>query len=758
MLASRRVELLSLALVLAVVVGLGAFFIDRHLDRSFITYRYARNLASGQGLAYNPGEPALSDAVAPFYVAVLAAGGQLTDDLPRLGNLISIAAMAGGALALYWLAHPSGRLVAAAAAVLYAAFPLLWMALGLEAPLWMALGLLAIALHRRGWPVGAAALLGMATLTRPESGALVIVLVVESVVSGRPFKLLPAGVYAAVVAAGLVWVTQSVESGGLLPGLGAAALPPADALAANALAGLGRLGQAVFALSPLWAAALALAAAGAAQLAFRYREADRWALLLAGWAALHLIVLVILGAVVYPWHYAPLVPALAALAALGGGRGLPLPDSPRRAGWSAAPGARWSLAGIGALLVTGAAAGGLIRLAQAEPGQAQAWDALSARPVEAIDAQAGDWLRDNTAPGTRIGATRTGLLGYVSERPLVDYEGTLQPDVAQARERGDSGWWISEYAPDVLALRAAELEALGGYVPARDPWFSATYAEMVRIGPAGEVAILTRTADPPPFTEQIVGMVSFPEGLNLNGIATDFSLSPLEGGRMGRVRLEWLLNSPFDAPPQVVMISIQGRAGTLAALAGQTVDFSTWPARRLITTYHTLDLAPALQPGAYDLAVGVGPDEASLTWRAVARAKIPFPEVDHLGGVSGARSEFGSLALLGYRLAVTPDGLELLLLWQAVSAPLVDYRVFVQVRDAQGAIAIHYEGEPYAGAYPTSIWSVGERVPDTTLLETAGLPPGEYEVVAGLLDPDGSRLLTLDGRDTVLVGRVALGN
>ncbi|MBZ0295216.1 MAG: hypothetical protein K8L99_21815, partial [Anaerolineae bacterium] len=43
------------------------------LDDSFITYRYARNLAQGQGLVYNQGDAVLST-TAPLYAMLLALG------------------------------------------------------------------------------------------------------------------------------------------------------------------------------------------------------------------------------------------------------------------------------------------------------------------------------------------------------------------------------------------------------------------------------------------------------------------------------------------------------------------------------------------------------------------------------------------------------------------------------------------------------------------------------------------------------------
>jgi hypothetical protein len=46
---------------------------DRAQDDAFITYRYARNLATGRGFVYNEGERVLGTTT-PLYAMILAAG------------------------------------------------------------------------------------------------------------------------------------------------------------------------------------------------------------------------------------------------------------------------------------------------------------------------------------------------------------------------------------------------------------------------------------------------------------------------------------------------------------------------------------------------------------------------------------------------------------------------------------------------------------------------------------------------------------
>lgn len=742
-LRKNRIEMLSVLGLLIVTAGMWALFRGWHLDRSFITYRTAQNLAAGEGFSYNIGGLALADTVAPFYAAILALGSTLTADLPSLSNLIGSVAIALSALSLYLTIHPAGRLPAAIGGLVTASLPLLWMSLGLDAPLWAAFGLLALWLYtvKRGRMIAgalAAVLLALATLMRPEIAALAVVLAVDAVLTGRRVNPAAPGLYVLIVAGGLLALSQT--PGGRLPGLpGVLGAPlPADLFAPTYLTGLRALAAGFFALSPLWALVLPLGAAGVVRL-ITAPEGTHGSLLLVAWAALHAVSLLILGAGVEACQYVPLVLALIVLAALGVGW---LADRLREGR------PRQLAAGAGALLLFGACAHALLTMTAS--GGEQAWRRLAPPSIRAAYAQAGQWIAANTPSDAWVGTDEIGVLGYTSARPLVDAAGRLQPDIAAAQARGDAVWWVSEYAPEALVLSDDALAPLMD-----DAWFNTAYAEVGRLGPAQEVGIWQRTATPEPLTRLLTGLVTYPNGVTLSGIATDFSLDPLDGGRTARVRLEWLLDEPQTAPQQVAL-RIESRDGAIAALESEPMDLSGAPVGEAFTTYHTLTLTSNLQPGVYELSVGLGPDEEGIEWQAVAQGKVPFPETAFVGAVAGSRTDFGDIALVGYRLSRTEGRIEIVLMWLAVEQPQADYRVFIQVRGAGGEVAAYVDGEPHGGAYPTSIWSAGERVSDTITIESATLPPGTYEVYAGLLDADDDRLLTLDGRDAALVGQLSI--
>lgn len=743
MFVRRQVELIGSGTLLPVVLGLAVLFFPHHCDRSYIIYRYAFNLANGFGLLYNPGQaPILSEAVAPLYALVLGICALFFSNLPALSNVLSVIAIATGGLMLYGLAQPAGKVTAMLAAGAYMTFPLLWITLGLETTTWMALCLGAIWLHQHQRGAGVAALLALATLMRLEAGILAVILLSDSLASGRSFHFLPVCIYVGSITLGGLWALAAYQPGGQLLGLPpvqmAAILP--DSIGKDVWAGMAALGR-VF-LSPIWLWPALTCAWGLTRL-----KEQRWAILLIGWGIFHILSLAVLKASVYAWSFVPLLPALAALS----GMGIEDVSSHVRAHRHIAAGVAIALYIIPVLFLD-------YRIATPTSEQNLAWQTLSPAPVDDRYVQAGHWLHDHTPVDAQIGATHIGVLGYLSHRQLLDYHGSIQPDIAEALVRGDSQWWLASTEPEYVVITATEFSSLGDYSFEQDTWFASRYTEITHfIDPANEsdpLLVFQRTSSPTSLSELLINYVVYPNGLTVNGIAADFSLFPLASGCKGLVKLEWLVNQVVDEPQHIV-IRIQARGeGAVAGLSNRVMDFSAWPQRRLITTYHPIEIAAGLPPGVYDIQIGIGPGAFDLDWQTVGQAKVPFQGADLLGGISGAKTEFGDIALLGYRLARTEHGLELLLLWEAIHRPQADYRVFVQVRDPMGIIITQDEFEPHEGSYPTSIWSAGEQVPDVYILDISDVPSGSYQVYIGLLNPDNTRIITLDDQDALFVGQV----
>ncbi len=169
----------------AVILVLQHVYFHYTSDDAYISYRYARNLADGGGVVWNPGEH-VEGYTNFLWVAVLAGMHRIGADIivsgRWLGFGLAIAAAAGAyRLTVDLLDGEAGRMAGLVAALLLAASGpwALWATAGLEAPLFAALMLLAMLLHLRerpretggegrGWFPASGMVWGFASLARPE--------------------------------------------------------------------------------------------------------------------------------------------------------------------------------------------------------------------------------------------------------------------------------------------------------------------------------------------------------------------------------------------------------------------------------------------------------------------------------------------------------------------------------------------------------------------------------------------------------------
>ncbi len=152
------------------------------LDDSFIHLQFARNLAAGRGLSYNPGE-IVTGSTAPLWTALLALLCYLPGSVYLWAKLAGIALTAAGADATRRLAQeldlaPPLPLLAGLLAALSG--PLAWSAVsGMEVPLFVVLSLwgmiLAVRERQGGRPPLSLPILALAALARPE-GLLLLAL------------------------------------------------------------------------------------------------------------------------------------------------------------------------------------------------------------------------------------------------------------------------------------------------------------------------------------------------------------------------------------------------------------------------------------------------------------------------------------------------------------------------------------------------------------------------------------------------------
>jgi hypothetical protein len=409
-----------------------SFFSHWAYDDPFITYRYAANLQQGLGFVYNPGERVLSTTT-PLFTILLALLGNLWPDLPHLANLLSAFSLAIGGLFLWDLARTwQAPLAGWSGLLLYPTFPLLVSTLGSEIPLYLAFCLGAFAFYaRRRYPLTAVCV-ALAILTRPDGILVAFILVAH---------------YFLWIRRPVPWLALVLFLGLTLPWFAFAwayfGTPLPATLAVKQHQGAMTISQrfapgllTIFREYVRWPYLLeaGLAVAGMASM---FRRAHQWALFLA-WTMLYFLAYSALGVSRYFWYYAPLVPGLIVLLGLG-------------------------ISGIREIFpshrITFFYIATLALLLYLVPAQAYDLGQLRQRPDNrlVIYEVVGEWLRDYTPPQASVGTLEAGLIGYYSQRRMIDFAGLIQPQVsnqltAHTTYEDAALWAVEHYRPDYLVL------------------------------------------------------------------------------------------------------------------------------------------------------------------------------------------------------------------------------------------------------------------------------------------------------------------
>ena len=118
---------------------------------------------------------------------------------------------------------------------------------------------------------------------------------------------------------------------------------------------------------------------------------------------------------------------------------------------------------------------------------------------------------------------------------------------------------------------------------------------------------------------------------------------------------------------------------------------------------------------------------------------------------------FDKATLLSHQIA--PDQQTLTLNWRVNQSFETDYTVFIQAwRADTNEYATGFDGPPVQNDYPTSLWAPNEIVVDIHRLDLSQLPPGDYNLLAGLYNPaTGERLPTFGAEGPLPEAAVHVG-
>lgn len=441
--------------LLSVQAVLYLFFKHWAYDDPFITYRYARNLSDGVGFVYNPGERVLSTTT-PLFTLLLALFYNLSPDLPHIAILIGAFSLVLGGYFLWDLSRSwNSPLVGWVALFIYPTFPLLSSTLGSETPLYLVLCLGAFAFYARKNYALTAVLAALAVLARPDGILVALLLASHYIFCIRrevPWKAL--AVFLGITGA---WFTFAwVYFGTPIPAtLGAKQGQGAMAISQRFAPGFLTVIQPYAGRINYWLEA-ALAMLGISIVALRKR---RWALLLL-WPVIYFLAYSVLGVTRYFWYYAPLVPGFV----IAVGLGVVGVDQHRSVQKGLKTKFHGGLSGSFPLLLllTGvmflSQGSDLFQLRYSSDERFFAYKAV------------GDWLDQHTTANATVGALEVGIIGYYSHRPMVDFAGLIQPQVAaqfnkDANYEDAAIWAVDHYKPDYLVVHDGILQRLEeGYV------------------------------------------------------------------------------------------------------------------------------------------------------------------------------------------------------------------------------------------------------------------------------------------------------
>ncbi|MHA2428681.1 MAG: hypothetical protein ACXADB_11725 [Candidatus Hermodarchaeia archaeon] len=432
---SRQLSLLYLGLVSSLIY---LSFKNWGYDDPFITYRYAVNLANGDGFVYNIGEDVLST-TSPLFSLLLALFRAISISIPETAILIGVVSLTLGGLCLWNLGQVWGKKgISWIGILVYPIFPLLLQTLGSETPLFLLFSMSAYYFHSQkrhslSFTFGAFAL-----LTRPEGALVIGILLIAHVLDRKAFPRIPLLITLLTSLPWLIFATLNFGS------------PIPVTLAAKQHQGLLTISErflprlltlANWGYVQRWSYWVILLMALIGFLRIRAQEKDILYFLL--WPILHSLSLGILGVSGFFWYYAPLVPGLLVIT----GSGIEYSASFFHAIFKKKEIRSSILSAFIAVILFIPSLSHAITTKQNPDKRLAIYRAI------------GEWIETNTESDDEIGTLEVGIIGYYSNRRMIDFSGVIQPEIAEqltpnSNYQEVAEWAIKKYKPDYVILSA----------------------------------------------------------------------------------------------------------------------------------------------------------------------------------------------------------------------------------------------------------------------------------------------------------------
>jgi nitrogen fixation-related uncharacterized protein len=407
-------------------------------DDPFITYRYAWNLIHGLGFVYNPGERVLST-TSPFFTLLLAGFGTFWPNLPKLATIIGcLSAGLSGLIFLDLTRQWNLAIVGWVGLLLIPTFPLIASTISSETPLYIALILGTVDCYIRHRYYLLAIFAAILVLVRPDGILLPLLLAVHFLLEKKKhIPWVPVGIFIAINSLwfGYAWL----YFGSPFP-VTLMTKQQQGVMSISQHFAPGFLTIATFYTQHWYYVIEALLALiGIGWLIIRRHGS----LILVIWTLLYFLTYTLLGVTRYFWYYAPLVPGFILMVGAGF---KPIYNLVTHIKWH-----RFQFFRLESVLYIVLAIFCIFQVIDTYH--------MSQAPDDRfyLYHSVGGWLNENTKETDQIGTLETGIIGYFANRPMIDFAGLLQPDVAK-QMRPDSTyediarWAINTYHPAYIAL------------------------------------------------------------------------------------------------------------------------------------------------------------------------------------------------------------------------------------------------------------------------------------------------------------------
>lgn len=421
-------------------------------DDSFITFRYAENVAAGKGFVYNEGERVLGTST-PLYTLVLAL--LLKSGLPivLLTRIVNIAADCLTSTLIFLLLRQFRWGVGILAALFYVLFPrvMVWSVSGMETSLFVLLVVGTLYFYVKRKFDLAALFLGLTLLTRMEGAILGFAILVDFIFR---YKAFPGRMVLWAGGVVLPWFVFSFLYFG--------------SPVTNAVPGKRALYTGTILQTPQWSIfreflflrakigwpLLVLSLAGIYRIA---TQAKSYAII-PFWTLTYFLLFLFAGTRMHMWYYVPFYAGylilvvfglglvwekikgvLVRLASVSSVRGRPLVAAKTLVAVS-----------LAAVLIVA----GLVYVQQMK----RTFRLAAAQQVgwEDVHKGIGLWLAEHTQPDDTISAEDIGYLGYYSRRYILDHDGIVSPQAIPFNKNKDRLGLIRSYQPAFCVIGFAE--------------------------------------------------------------------------------------------------------------------------------------------------------------------------------------------------------------------------------------------------------------------------------------------------------------